>query len=85
MEVSGGVLNSRRRSDLKEDASDLRRQEVVAKAQESERERDGHKASYIHRSWSNQPWTTIQAWYLYPQARAEAFSAYYKCSPSTYG
>jgi hypothetical protein len=38
VEMSRGMLNSRRRSYLKEDASDLRQREVMAKIQEKERE-----------------------------------------------
>jgi hypothetical protein len=39
-EISRGVFNSRRRSDPKEDALDLRRHEAAAKTQERERERE---------------------------------------------
>jgi hypothetical protein len=50
------------------------------------RERDRHKSrTSIHMSWSNQLLTSIQAWYLYPKAKVEAFTAYYKYGPTTYG
>jgi hypothetical protein len=34
-------------------------------------------------SWSNQLWTALQAWYLYPQARAPDILAYYRCRRPT--
>jgi hypothetical protein len=45
----------------------------------------GHKMELPLTELDNQLWTTIQAWYLYPQARAPAIPAYYKYVPSTYG
>jgi hypothetical protein len=51
LQYSGSVktwVDAERRSDLKEEASDLRRQDVAAKTRESERERDRHKMELYH-------------------------------------
>jgi hypothetical protein len=68
-----------RRSDLKEDASDLVGCGWRSKILESWREKDRHRiVDVLTDSWSNQLWTALQAWYLYPQARAPDIQAYYK-------
>jgi hypothetical protein len=85
LQTSRSALRTKSILDLKEEASDLRRGELEAKTQQRVRERDRHKNRTSIHNGGNAFSTTIQAWYLYPQPRVEAFVTYYNYGPSTYG
>jgi hypothetical protein len=54
------------------------------RVREREREAQNEPLSLTD-SWSNQLWTALQAWYLYPKARVPDILAYYKYGPSSHG